>query len=62
MLENLDLNSIQKGLVQPADGDYNQTDTFYWDKNPLDFGDGSKEVQEGAIANKNANVKFKFLV
>lgn len=62
MLDKLNLNSIQKGLVQPADDAYNNTDTFYWDKNPLDFGDGSKEVKEGAIANKNANVKFKFLL
>lgn len=62
MLDKFKLNNTLSGLVQPADDAYNNTDTFWWVKNPLAFGDGSLEVKNGATSNKNANVKFKFLL
>lgn len=49
------------GLMQPPDNYYNNTDTFYWDANPLEVDDGAKELKAGASQNQNANAKFKFL-
>lgn len=62
VLKSLDLNSMYDGIVQPADDYYNNTDTFYWEKNPDLFDDGGKEFRAGASQNRDANVKFKFLM
>lgn len=60
VLDGLNINSSFKGLVQPADDFYNNTDSFYWAEHPEEFDDGYKEVKNGMTQNKDAKFKFLF--
>lgn len=54
--------NIPPGLLQPSDTFYSNIDTAYWVKNPELLDDGTKEVKNGTLPDKNAEAKFKFLM